>query len=51
MESATNMGSTIAAAAHTLKQDPNLIEAVGNMWDNLTELSESDPDRYIKLDL
>ena len=41
------MNSTItAAAAATLKQNPNLIEAVGNMWDNLTELSKSDPEKY-----
>ena len=45
MESATDMGSTIAAAANALKQNPKLIEAVGNMWENLTELSENDPER------
>ena len=40
------MESTLTAAAATLKQNPNLIEAVGNMWDNLTELSKSDPEKY-----
>ena len=49
MNPATNMDSTIAAAANALERDPNLIEAVGNMWDNLTELSESDPERYVQL--
>ena len=40
------MESTLTVAAATLKQNPNLIEAVGNMWDNLTELSKSDPEKY-----
>ena len=41
------MESTLTAAAATLKQNPNLIEAVGNMWDNLTELSKSDPEKQV----
>merc|ERR1712038_1949477 len=43
------MGSTIAAAANALQHNPKLIEAVGNMWENLTELSEKDPERYKEL--
>ena len=41
------MESTIKSAAAALQQNPNLIEAVGNMWDNLTELSQSDPEKYV----
>ena len=40
------MESSLTAAAAALKQNPNLFEAVGNMWDNLTELSKSDPEKY-----
>jgi hypothetical protein len=45
MDSSSNMNSTMAAAAVALKQNPNLFEAVGNMWENLTEISKSDPER------
>ena len=43
------MESTIKSAAAALQQNPNLIEAVGNMWDNLTELSQSDPEKYVMI--
>ena len=42
-----NMDPSMASAAAALKQNPNLIEAVGNMWDNLTELSKTNPERYL----
>ena len=41
------MESHLASAATAMKQNPNLLGAVGNMWDNLTELSEKDPERYV----
>ena len=45
MTSSSKIDSSMAVAAAALKQNPNLIDAVGNMWDNLTELSKSDPER------
>ena len=45
MDSASNMNATMAAASASLQQNPNLVEAVGNMWDNLTELSKSNPEK------
>ena len=49
MEPASNMSSTMKAAATALKRNPNLIEAVGSMWENLTELSKNDPERYFRI--
>ena len=45
MDPSLNMSFTMTAAATALKGNPNLMEAVGSMWDNLTELSKNDPER------
>ena len=45
------MNPSMVSTAAALKQNPNLVEAVGNMWDNLTELSKTNPKRYLLLTL